>query len=236
MLFWGNSNCWPLWLGLSVSKSNTDNCCEASLPDCGELGASLSTGQRRPQRGMWTIRAHQMKILINCLLNTDSVKTEGRQSLAILDMSEHWRGMSRLGNHVNICRDWNPNKKLSWRLRIVEIVTLFYHQVLILILSLPTLDTSTGQMRDITIITNHSPVLLIGSQLSFVLSSQIFLWNDFTPCSPYRDHLSHNIGKLLLSSLPHINLVNQIHIHWNFPLSWPTATQEIPEGQSVTGQ
>ena len=51
-------------------------------------------------------------------------------------------------------------------------------------------------MRDITINTNHSPVLLIGSQLRFVLSFQIFLWNDFTPCRPYRDHLSENIGKI----------------------------------------
>ena len=164
--------------------------------------------------------------------------------------------MSRLGRPVNICQDWNPNKKLSY---IVEIATLFYRQFSIFMLlsqsklhnlqiitvkvSLSSYDSDidqvssrtnwsinvpfifhhsrtslrhhrahqlwvgrqvmavvcqqrSGQMRGITIITNHSPVLLIGSQLRFVLSSQIFLWNDFTPCSPYWDHLSQNIGKL----------------------------------------
>ena len=35
-----------------------------------------------------------------------------------------------------------------------------------------------------TINTNHSPVLLIGSQLSFCFISPDLLWNDFTPRAP----------------------------------------------------
>ena len=162
------------------------------------------------------LEPHQMKILIVCLLNTTTVTNDGRQSLAIVDMSEQCEGMSRLGNTINICQDWNPNKKLSQQptqplhtqLDIVEIVTLFYLRVSILISFIFLLKSwqlagllfanwrERWEMRDITINTNHSPVLLIGSQLRFVLSSQIFLWNDFTPCSPYRDHLSENIGKI----------------------------------------
>ena len=34
------------------------------------------------------LEPHQMKILIVSLLNTTTVKTDGRQSLAIVDMSE----------------------------------------------------------------------------------------------------------------------------------------------------
>ena len=59
------------------------------------------------------LEPHQMKILIVCLLNTTTVTNDGRQSLAIVDMSEQCEGMSRLGNTINICQDWNSNKKLS---------------------------------------------------------------------------------------------------------------------------
>ena len=93
------------------------------------------------------LEPHQMKILIVCLLNTTTVTNDGRQSLAIVDMSEQWGGMSRLGNTINICQDWNPNKKLSSPSYIVEIATLFYRQFSIFML------LSQSELHNLQIIT-----------------------------------------------------------------------------------